>query len=131
MFAIGATGAGVIADGSRSCIVGFTDEHHWDTSAAVFFGRAVEQEFVSGATGTDTATTFHVEEQWKGDPRPTLAVRTCGGRDRICGPSYTFVVGERYLVFAWDDPLQTSECTLTKKAAEAGPVIEWLRQRGR
>lgn len=118
-------------DTARSCVGGLTNDDYWNVSTAVFVGRAVEQTFVSTSDHwTETATTFQVEEQWKGDYQPRLAVRTCGGRGMLCSNTYTFTVGERYLVFASDDPLRTSSCTLTKKGAEAGPVIEWLRQRG-
>jgi hypothetical protein len=54
-------------------------------------------------------------------------VRTCGGDGTvICGETFTFRVGERYLVFASGDPLSTDSCTLTGPFERSSAVMAWL-----
>jgi hypothetical protein len=121
-------------------------EEQYAGSAVVFVGRATAQEAeartrVLGTTTKftreeiNTATTFTVEEMWKGAPAPEVRVATCGGvlgdRHQACDPSFTFRIGSSYLVFASGEPLQSSECVPTALLERASDTLEWLAKKPR
>jgi hypothetical protein len=113
------------------CIVGLSNEAHFAAASFVFRGRAVAQELVprDSGTGRDTRTTFEVERVWKGESRARVGVRTCGGDGTvICGETFTFRVGEQYLVFAEGEPLSTNSCTLTGVLERSAVLVAWLNR---
>jgi len=71
---------------------------------------------------------FSVEETFSGTPTKEAEVATGLGADD-CG--YPFVKGASYLVYAYrdekDDRLYTSSCTRTKRVANAGEDLQYLR----
>jgi len=125
----------LIASGSddteaRLCVGGRTNEQHFAGSQAVFLGRARGQQVLQGAAGrAETETTFEIDRQWKGEPRPTIAVRTCGAPGEWCEHKVSFEPGQAYVVFASGTPLRTSACSLTSTAEAGIPVVTWLEQR--
>jgi hypothetical protein len=91
-------------------------EVFWDTPA-IFLGRALDIRTSWTPDGSDyRSVLFEVEEAFKGLKESTLVVDIATGMDGgVCG--YDFKVGERYLVFALQDPhdgsLETGICTVT------------------
>lgn len=71
---------------------------------------------------------FSVEENFSGTPTKESEVATGLSADD-CG--YSFVKGASYLVYAYrdekDDRLYTSSCTRTKRVANAGEDLQYLR----
>lgn len=71
---------------------------------------------------------FSVEENFSGTPTKEAEVETGLGADD-CG--YPFVNGASYLVYAYrdekDDRLYTSSCTRTRRVANAGEDLQYLR----
>ena len=114
-------------------------ERDFTKGDVVFIGRAVNQE-VAGSPrhppprNRSTETTFEIEQIWKGKPDAPIRVQTCGwnegGRILNCSdPGFRFVVGERYLVFAFGNPSNTWEtdgCTATSRVDRAEDFLKWL-----
>jgi hypothetical protein len=113
-----------------------TVEQAFDTSRAVFVGRASSQRVVTGKSAADwkTETTFDVEQSWKGSAEKRhIQIQTCGGTvgdsSVTCGESFSFTIGERYLVFAAGQPLTTNTCEPTRRVSDAHDVLTWLSAR--
>ena len=127
----------------RALCMKMTLEEQFASSAVVFVGRATAQEaeartrVLSNVTREEinTATTFAVQEMWKGAPATEVRVMTCGGvlgdRHGTCDPSFTFRVGSTYLVFASGERLETSECFPTALLERASQTLEWLAKQPR
>jgi hypothetical protein len=116
-------------------------ENLFAQSSAVFVGRAVSQRVVADDSGHAhngliSETTLEVEEIWKGQAGQsgTLPVRVCGyydpatGNTVTCGTGNRFVVGSRYVVFAYGDPLRASpECDQHFGTVEnMKDILQWL-----
>jgi hypothetical protein len=109
-------------------------EKEFNQSLAVFVGRVAAQSVSADVTPVQTETTFEVERVWKGKPDADkrLRVRTCGGRvgdqSYLCGESFVFAAGTRYVVFADGDPLMTNTCYHTASAwtDKAKETLRWL-----
>lgn len=124
--------SGVVRPISASCVEGVPPDYHFDVSVAVFSGEAVAQTLVSAEPwdGFEIMTTFKVDKQWKGEPAEEVEVRTCGPGSPIpCSDPYTFKVGAKYVVFAWDVPLKTTGCSLTGTLEESTATVAWLDRR--
>lgn len=103
------------------------------SSTVVFIGRATNQQVVAAPRGPAdrvTETTFEVEEEWKGTSKKTLRIQTCGwtvGNETLtCTEGVRFVVGEKYVVFAVGEPLETSGCVPTAHVDRAARTLQWL-----
>ena len=110
-----------------------TLESQFTNSTAVFVGRAMAERVVAASRnpgGRVTETTFEVEDRWKGASDPIVRVQTCGwtvgDKTLLCSEGVRFVVGERYLVFAAGQPLQTSACQPTERVDRAERTVRWL-----
>ena len=100
-------------------------------ATAVFVGRVMFKEVIFRKVGEndqkmsfvpEAQVKFEVEKSWKGGENRELIVRTSAGD---CG--YQFTVGERYLVYAYNqDILTTSGCTRTKSLAQATADLKEL-----
>jgi hypothetical protein len=112
-----------------------TLEEQFAGSAIVFVGRATSQTVESGPNGVSTATTFIVEDMWKGTPATEVRVRTCGGvlgdTAYTCGESFRFRIGLTYLVFASGERFETSTCVPTALLERASATLEWLAKQPR
>jgi hypothetical protein len=103
------------------------------SSTVVFVGRATNQEVVAATPpplDRVTETTFEVEDEWKGTSNRTVRIQTCGwtlGNEAVtCSEGVRFVVGERYVVFAVGQPLETSACVPTARVDRAERTLQWL-----
>lgn len=98
----------------------------------VFLGRVIALEVrswvVAGSTEEGTVATFAIERRWKGSPKRTIRIRTCGTQVMICTCGIDFRLGERYVVFAGGSPLETGECDATELAAGASKLIGDIEQ---
>jgi hypothetical protein len=94
---------------------------------AVFVGRVVAlrladpEEELGG-----TVAVLRVERRWKGAADRDVEVETCGTGVIACTCSVTFLLGERYVVFARGQPLTTNSCMSTDVARTAGKIIKQL-----
>ena len=135
LFVTGALALGLLAGSprqldARSCVVGLSNDGHFELSRAVFLGQVVEQRVVPhGQDGNVVETTFSVDTQWKGERTSRATVRTCGGAGAVCSDHYTFELGQWYVVFAWGHPLRASSCSLTSTREAGASVLAWLRDR--
>jgi hypothetical protein len=102
----------------------FDIREDFKNARAVFVGTvASTKPMRTDDRGVDTVAGFVVERQWKGPLRKTLDVMTCGTIDGpACLVGVLFQPGERYLVFAYRDRLETTNCTAWRldKSADAG-----------
>jgi hypothetical protein len=93
-------------------------------SSAVFVGRIVSlknsSKVIDGVTVENMIATFDVGRRWKGPTVRRLRVQTCGTQKLVCTCGVDFQLGQRYLIFADGNPLQTSSCNRTKIARSAG-----------
>ena len=110
-----------------------TLENQFMSSAAVFVGRATNQQVVPATHNPServTETTFEVEDRWKGPSETTVRIQTCGwtlGNESVtCSEGFRFSVGDRYLVFAAGQPLETSACVSTERVDRAERTLQWL-----
>ena len=113
-----------------SCAALEIDEAFHD-ARAVLVGKVLSTRIVHSTSdpfGTRTVATIDVEQQWKGPGRKTIELSTCGGEDVVCTVSMEFVVGDRYLFFAYDDVLETSDCSAWP-IDKAEPELRWLAQK--
>ena len=100
-------------------------------AAAVFVGRAVQQEVVMSKRGERvTETTLDVEDVWKGVSERIVRMQTCGwalpNAGLVCSEDFHFTVGDTYLVFASGQPLETSRCQPTERMDRADKQLQWL-----
>ena len=92
------------------------------SSDAVFLGEVTEMSNAGGYP-SNLLVTFRVENRWKGDVPGTAQLLTADN-GASCG--YHFIVGTRYLVFAYlgtDLVLRTSLCSRTHEALPADPDV--------
>jgi hypothetical protein len=119
----------------------YTLEGAFMTSTVVFVGRATNQQVVAAThpppdrVNRVTETTFEVEDEWKGTSNRTVRIQTCGwtlGNETVtCSEDVRFVVGERYVVFAGGEPLETSGCRPTARVDRAERTLQWLADKPR
>ena len=91
---------------------------------AVFVGRVVSIKPIR-TTGnpveTNTVATLSVERQWKPPRVKMIDVSTCGYDDEaVCIVGVDFRVGDRYLVFAYGDRLDTTNCDTWRLSGRDG-----------
>ena len=70
--------------------------------------------------------TFNVERRWKGAQGRTVRVRTCGTQTMICTCGVDFQIGQRYVVLAACNSLETDICWPTQTADGAENIIKEL-----
>ena len=123
---------------ARASCPATTLESQFTSSAAVFLGRATNQHVVTATRGPSdrvTETTFEVQERWKGASKTIVQVQTCGwtlgDKSVTCSDAVRFVIGERYLVFAAGQPLETSDCQPTERLDRADRTLQWLSDKPR
>ncbi|MDX2024143.1 MAG: hypothetical protein SF187_28135 [Deltaproteobacteria bacterium] len=93
-------------------------EQHFNTSALVFEGIAVNTTASASANVSQTAE-FRVTRVWKGGVQPTRRLRI----DSNWGPFFT--AGTQYIVFAAEDNI--GPCSLlTKPVADSGATLQRL-----
>ena len=119
-----------------SCISSGPPCQTFGSTAAVFIGTPTDVKPTTVKRGdpgreyefAQRLFTFRVDESFRGVAAGEVQVLTGqGGGD--CG--YNFQSGERYLVYAGFDPktnlYQTSICTRTRLASEAGEDLDYIR----
>lgn len=101
-------------------------------SAAVFAGQVLDVQPAPSEYGDVVLVNLQVETQWKGVPAATILMLTASN-DGMCG--FTFVPGERYLVYAqtgnpWGAPhpsaLMTHLCWRTHQYWADDPDLDLL-----
>jgi hypothetical protein len=89
-------------------------------AAAIFSGEVVAIGSVdSSGFETWAEIRFKVKESWKGEIVPEVSIWTPVG---CCGCNYTFEVGQRYIVYAYQiqgGKLRTDSCTRTNRLKDA------------
>ena len=99
-------------------------------AAAIFLGRVVGMRLViSNVDGTfleETELTLRVERAWKGRAAGEVRVRSCGTPQWFCTVGDEYVLGERYVMFAYGKPMHTSICTRTRRAGDAQELMREL-----
>ena len=88
----------------------------------VFSGKVIE---IGNAT-----VKFSVEGLWKGAPVREIVMRNDADGIVVSDCAYRFVVGERYLVYAYasEDRLHTHKCSRTTMLESAGADVEVLEK---
>jgi hypothetical protein len=120
--AFNVTGLWSVSADACSCVVpGLPCEAAW-RSDVIFSGRVVALESSASGTGA-RGVEFAVIETFRGPDVRTIVVGSGGG----C--SYSFKVGESYLVYARDvqGTLTTSTCTRTRPLREAADDLAYAR----
>jgi hypothetical protein len=115
-------GAGWAGSIRTQCIEYNKPEELFAASEAVFAGT-VQRTRATGAQGehvTVQVATLRVDRSWKGTPMPEIDV----------GVDAPLQQGRSYLVFASDQPLQTTTlCRWTEPLEHATTKLEWLARR--
>jgi hypothetical protein len=96
------------------------------SSHAIFTGEVTKIEPNRATRFGGLEITLHVERVWKGDPQRDIKVHTAGS-SAACG--YTFVKGEKYLVYALRDdadPMRVSLCSRTALVKNAKEDLSYL-----
>jgi hypothetical protein len=120
--AFGVTGLWSVSADACSCVVpGLPCEAAW-RSDVVFSGRVVSLESSAARTGSH-GVEFEVIETFSGPDVRTIVVGSGGG----C--SYSFKIGESYLVYATEvqGTLTTSVCTRTRPLRDATDDLAYAR----
>jgi hypothetical protein len=117
------------AEWLSACVCGErgTVAEAFKAARVVFVGRVVALEVkpfvVAGRSEEGTVATFEIERGWKGASRGKVRIRTCGTQVMVCTCGVDLQLGERYVVFAAGNPLETSQCDATDLAAAASELI--------
>ncbi len=96
------------------------------SSQAVFTGEAIAVEKNEATRFGGLEVTLRVEQVWKGTVEEQIQVHTAGS-SAACG--YPFVVGTRYLVYAFSDetdPMRVSLCSRTAPVENAKEDLDFL-----
>jgi len=96
------------------------------SSHAIFTGEVTKIEPNKATRFGGLEITLRVERVWKGDPQREIKVHTAGS-SAACG--YTFVKGEKYLVYALRDdadPMRVSLCSRTALVKNAKEDLSYL-----
>ena len=120
--AVGVSGLWSVSADACSCVVpGLPCEAVW-RSDVVFSGRVVSLESSAPGTGAQ-GVEFAVIETFRGPNVRTIVVGSGGG----C--SYSFEIGESYLVYAREmhGTLRTSMCTRTRPLRDAADDLAYAR----
>ena len=102
-----------------------------ETSSAIFTGRVIDADRLNAAPLSQpdlVRVVFSLERAYKGDLSGTATVYTAANA-AACGVN--FLVGERYLVFAYESEgtLRTGLCNMTQPVEGASDVLRQLSQR--
>ena len=108
-------------------------ERAYTEASAIFVGRVVSTKSVKTGPGMDevhTVATLRVQRVWKGPRSTVIEVKTCGGRvseqvETICTVGANYRVGTSYLVLAFGESLDTSQCA-TRPLDESIDELLWL-----
>jgi hypothetical protein len=112
---------------ARACsCMKLTPAEGLSSAYAVFIGEVTTLEPNTATKFGGVEITLRVSKVWKGEIGEQVKVRTAGS-SAACG--YSFVKGERYLVYAdrdEADPMRVSLCSRTALVANAAEDLDFL-----